>query len=93
MNRRVLEADNPLRVGETILIPVAEVLSFSEVWGEGAAFACLKRAKAVVAIGPRGAFALDLVGQSVSLEELADEVSGLKELVAGVRSSGVGNKE
>ncbi len=83
MNRSRLQADDPLRVGETTLIPVVEVFSFSMVQGERAAFAARKRPKAVVVVGPRGAVALSVEGEEVSLEELADEVSGLGELVAG----------
>jgi hypothetical protein len=84
MNRRRLQADDPLTVGETTLIPVAEVFSFSMVQGERAAFAARKMPKAVVAVGPRGTAALSVEGEAVSLKELMDEVSGLKELVAGI---------
>ena len=85
MNRRRLQADDPLTVGETTLIPVAEIFSFSMVQGERAAFAASKRPKAVVVLGPWGAVALSVEDEEVSLEELADEVSGLGELVARFR--------
>jgi hypothetical protein len=92
MNHRELKADNPLNVGDITLIPVAEVHSFSMVQGEKAAFAARKRAKAVVALGPWGTVALNVEGEVVSLPELLDEVSGLKELVAGIQGSEVGDK-
>jgi hypothetical protein len=92
MNHRELKADNPLNVGDITLIPVAEVHSFSMVQGERAAFAGRKRAKAVVALGPWGTVALNIEGEEVSLKELLDEVSGLKELVAGIQGSEVGDK-
>ena len=84
---RSLVADEPLRVGELSLIPVAEVHSLSMVLGERAAFAGTKRAKAVVAVGPGGAVALGVGGEKVSLDELLDEVPGLKELIAGALRS------
>ena len=87
-----LAVDDPLKVGDATLIPVVEVFSFSKVRGERAAFAARKRAKAVVALGPWGVVALDVEGEEISLQELADEVSGLKELVAGIEDSDVGTK-
>ena len=92
MIRTRLQADDPLKVGDTTLIPVVEVFSFSKVQGERAAFAARKRAKAVVALGPWGVVALDVEGEEISLQELADEVSGLKELVTGIADSDVGTK-
>jgi hypothetical protein len=92
VNRRELIADDPLQIGDIILIPVAEVSSFSNVKGEMAAFAARKRAKAVVALGPQGAVALSLDGAEISLSELADKVSGLDELMAEIRGSEVEDK-
>ncbi len=92
MDRKELEAEGPLKVGDTTLIPLTEVRSFSAVRGEGAAFAFRKMATGVVAIGPWGALALDIEGEEVSLEELMAEVAGLKELLAGFRGSEVGDK-
>lgn len=74
------------------LIPVAEVSSFSMVQGERAAFAARKKVKAVVALGPWGAVALNIGGEEVSLQELTDEVSGLKELVAWIGGSEPGGE-
>lgn len=82
MNLGKLGADDPLKVGELTLVPVSEFHSFSMVSGDGGSFVGMKRAKAVVALGPWGAVALDLDGEVLSLEELLDEVPGLKELVA-----------
>lgn len=82
MNLGKLGADDPLKVGELTLVPVSEFYSFSMVRGDGGSFVGMKRAKAVVALGPWGAVALDLDGKVISLEELLDEVPGLKELVA-----------
>ncbi len=87
-----LAVDDPLKVGDATLIPVVEVFSFSKVRGERAAFAARKRAKAVVALGPWGIVVLDVEGEEVSLQELADEVSGLKELVTGIVGFEVGTK-
>jgi hypothetical protein len=92
VNQNKLEADDPLKVGDLTLIPVAEVRSFSNVRGERAAFAGRKRATAVVALGPWGVVALNVEGEVVSLPELLDEVSGLKELVAGIQGSEVRSK-
>lgn len=92
MNRTQLKADDPINVGDITLIPVAEVHSFSNVRGERAAFAGRKRATAVVALGPWGAVALNVEGEVVSFPELLDEVSGLKELVAGIQGSKVRDK-
>jgi hypothetical protein len=92
VNQNKLEADDPLKVGDLTLIPVAEVRSFSNVRGERAAFAGRKRATAVVALGPWGVVALNVEGEVVSLPELLDEVSGLKELVAGIQGSEVQSK-
>jgi len=80
-------------VGEITLIPVAEVFSFSMVQGERAAFAARKMPKAVVALGPRGAVALSAEGEAVSVKELADEVPGLGELLAGIAGSEPGRVE
>ena len=93
MSQPHLQADDPLLVGEMTLIPVAEVFSFSMVRGERASFAASKRPKAVVALGPWGVVALDVEGEEVSLEELADEVPGLRELVARNVGSESGQKE
>jgi hypothetical protein len=87
MSRKWLQADDPLRMGKATIIPVAEVRSFSMVRGEVATFAARKRPKAVVVLGPWGAVALNVEGEEVSLQELADEVSGLKELMAGMPGS------
>lgn len=93
MNRRRLQADDPLRVGRATIIPVAEVRSFSMVLGEKATFAARKRAKAVVVLGPWGAVALNVEGEEVSLRELVGEVSGLKELMAGIGGPSPGTEE
>jgi hypothetical protein len=87
VNRTELKADDPLKVGDITLIPVAEVHSFSNVRGERAAFAGRKRAKAVVVIGPWGAVALNVEGEELSLSELLNEVSGLKERITGVKEA------
>ena len=92
MNHSLLKADDPIRVGDATLIPVAEVFSFSDVRGERAAFAGGKRAAAVVALGPWGAVALNVQGEEVSLPELLDEVSGLRELMAGLKGPEVRSK-
>jgi hypothetical protein len=93
VNRTEIKADDPLKVGDITLRPVAEVHSFSNVRGERAAFAGRKRATAVVALGPWGTVALNVEGEVVSLPGLLDEVSGLKELVAGIQGSKVRSKE
>lgn len=82
MNLGKLGADDPMKVGEVTLVPVWEFHSYSMVRGDGGSFVGMKRAKAVVALTPRGAVALDLEGGALSLNELLDEVPGLKELVA-----------
>jgi len=92
VNLKKLEADDPLKVGDTTLIPVAEVRLFSNVRGEKAAFAGRKRATAVVVIGPSSAVALNVEGEVVSLPELLNEVSGLKERVAEAQRSEVQGK-
>ncbi len=93
MNRTEIKADDPLTVGDITLIPVVEVHSFSNVQGERAAFAAKKKATAVVALGPWGAMALSAEGEEVSLPELLNEVSGLRELVAGIGGSEPGTEE
>jgi len=93
VKRTRLQADDPLSVGEMTLIPVAEIYSFSMVLGERAAFVARKRPKAVVALGPRGAVALSVEGEEISLEELAAGVPGLRKLVAGIGGSEAGRKE
>ena len=87
MNRMTLAVDDPLKIGDATLIPVVEVFSFSKVQGERAAFAARKRAKAVVALGPWGAVALDVSGEALSLRELLDRVAGLEERMAEVKRS------
>ncbi|HPJ30779.1 MAG TPA: hypothetical protein PLZ42_05255 [Methanothrix sp.] len=91
---RSLVADEPLRVGNFVLIPVAEVYSFSMVRDERAAFAGTKRVKAVVALGPGGPVALNVSGEELLLLDLLDQVSGLNELLAAFSSeNGRGGEE
>ncbi|UEC43349.1 MAG: hypothetical protein METHAR1v1_1310011 [Methanothrix sp.] len=92
MNLGKLGADGPLQVGEVTLVAVSEFHSSSMVGGDGGSFVGMKRAKAVVALGPRGAVALDIDGEAISLEELLDEVPGLREVVAGTGGQGTSDK-
>jgi len=82
VNLGKLGADDPMKVGEVTLVPVWEFHSSSMVRGDGGSFVGMKRAKAVIALGPRGAVALDLDGGALCLNELLDEVPGLKEQMA-----------
>lgn len=77
-----------MKVGEVTLVAVWEFHSSSMVRGDGGSFLGMKRAKAVVALGPRGAAALDIDGEAISLEELLDEVPGLRVLVTGAGGQG-----
>jgi hypothetical protein len=87
VNLGKLGADDPLRVGDLALIPVSEFHSFSTVVDGGGSFVGMKRAKAVVALGPWGAVALDVSGEALSLRELLDRVAGLEERMAEVKRS------
>ncbi|MDF0591923.1 hypothetical protein [Candidatus Methanocrinis natronophilus] len=92
MNLGKLGADDPVKIGEVTLVPIWEFHSSSMVRGDGGSFVGMKRAKAVVALGPRGALALDLDGEVLSLEELLDEVPRLRGMVTGAGRYGAAEK-
>jgi hypothetical protein len=87
VNLGKLGADDPLKVGDLALIPVSEFHSFSTVVDGGGSFVGMKRAKAVVALGPWGAVALDVSGEALSLRELLDRVPDLEVRMAEVERS------
>ena len=81
MEEKKIVASKPVSVAGLTLIPVIQV-SLS-LWSAraGKAFLAFKQPIAVVVISPQAKRAFRITGEEVSLEELMQEVPGLKDML------------
>jgi len=76
--------DSPVAVGGVTLIPIAKISLDYEWSNRGVYFFGMKRPLAIVAISVSGKRAFRITGAEVSVEELIQEVPGVKETLEGM---------
>lgn len=84
MEKKEITIDNPVAVGELTLIPVVQVSSSYWWAGGGASLFGIKQPVAVVMISMSAKRAFRITGEEVSLDQLIQEFSGIKEMLEGV---------
>ncbi len=65
-----------------MLIPIVEVLSHRWIKKGRAAYSVVKKPLAVVIVSQSEKKAFDMNGQVLSVDELAEDITGLKELLS-----------
>lgn len=76
--------DSPLAVGAVTLIPIARISLDYEWSNRGVYFFGMKRPVAIVTISVSGKRAFRMTGAEISVEELIQEVPGMKEMLEGM---------
>ncbi len=76
--------DSPVAVGGVTLIPVAKISLDYESSKRAGFFFGMKWPVAIVAISVSGRRAFRITGAEVSVEELIQEVPGMKEMLEGI---------
>lgn len=84
MEKKEVTIESPVGVGEVTLIPVAKTSLNYERSNGGIFFFGMKQPVAVVAISVSGKRAFRITGEEVSVEELIQEVPGIKETLEGI---------
>jgi len=84
MEKKETTIESPVVVGEVTLIPVAKTSLNYERSNGGIFFFGMKQPVAVVAISVAGKRAFRITGEEVSVEELIQEVPGIKETLEGI---------
>jgi len=84
MEKKEVEIGNPVKVAGVTLIPVAEV-SLNYWGGKGSnSFFGVKQPVNVVVVSPSVKRAFRITGEEVSLDQLIQEVPGIKEILEGM---------
>jgi len=82
MEKQEVIVDSPVTAGGVTVIPVVEVsLSHWRIKG-GISFYGAKRPVSLVVISPAGKRAFRITGEEVALNQLVQEVPGIKEVLA-----------
>jgi len=89
MEKRKVVVGDPVRVGRTTLIPLAEVsLNWGFIGRRGTWFLGSKQPTAVVLISPRWTKAFRVTGEEVPLSELVRQAPGIREVFDAVQHHG-----
>ncbi len=81
MEEKKIVVNKPVSVAGLTLIPIIQVSLNLWSSGTGEAFLAIKQPIAVVMVSPQAKIAFRITGEEVSLEELTQEVPGLKEIL------------
>jgi len=84
MEKKEVTIESPVAVGEVTLVPIAKTSLNYEQSNGGIFFFGMKQPVAVVAISVSGKRAFRITGEEVSVEELIQEVPGIKETLEGI---------
>ncbi len=84
MEKKEVEIGNPVTIAGITLIPVIEISRHSWHRKGGISFFGLKQPLSVVVISPSAKKAFKISGEEVPLDELTQEVPGMKELLNAI---------
>jgi hypothetical protein len=84
VEKKEVTIESPVAVGEVTLVPIARLSLNYERSNGGIFFFGMKQPVAVVAISVSGKRAFRVTGEEVSVEELIQEVPGIKETLEGI---------
>ncbi len=82
MEEEKIIADSPVSIGEIKLIPIVNILTHCWIKKGRAAYSVVKKPLAVVIVSQTEKKAFDMNGQVLSVDELAEDITGLKELLS-----------
>jgi len=81
MEKKKIEAENPISVAGITLIPIVRVSINHWHSKNGLSFFASKEPIAITVVSPRATKAFRITGEEVSLEELIKEVPEIKEVL------------
>jgi len=84
MEKKEVEIDNPVTVAGVTLIPVVKVSSNYWRRNSSLSFFGVKQPIGVVVVSPSAKRAFRMTGEEVPLDQLIQEVPGIKEVLAGL---------
>lgn len=84
MEKKETTIDSPVGVGEVTLVPIARASVNYERGNGGILFFGMKQPLAVVVISVSGKRAFRITGEEVSVQELIQELPGMKEMLEGM---------
>ena len=84
MEKKEVTIGKPVTVAGVTLIPVVEVSLNYWHGNGGASFFSVKQPVAVVVVSPLAKRAFRITGEEVSLDQLIQEVPGMKEILARI---------
>jgi len=84
MRREV--AEDPVAVAGRTVIPVVEISVYHSFGSGGIAVLAWKRPTAIIVISEKGKKAIRTSGEEISLDELAQQVEGMQEVLLRARS-------
>jgi uncharacterized spore protein YtfJ len=84
MEKKETTIDSPVVVGEVTLVPIARLSLNYERSNGGIFFFGMKQPLAVVVISVSGKRAFRITGEEVSVQELIQELPGMKEMLEGM---------
>jgi len=84
MERKEVTIDNPVAVAGVTLIPVAEISLNHWRNSSGISFFGVKQPASIVVVSPSAKRAFRITGEEVSLDQLIQEVPGIKEMLEGI---------
>lgn len=82
--KKEVTIEAPVAVGEVTLIPVAKVSLKYEYSKRGISFFGVKQPIAVVVISVSARRAFRITGEEVSIDQLVQEITGLKRILEGI---------
>lgn len=84
MEKKEIRIDNPVAVAGITLIPVTKVSLNYWSGNGGISFFGVKQPASVVVVSPSAKRAFRITGEEVSLDQLIQEVPGIKEILEGI---------
>ena len=84
MEKKELEIDKPVKIAGVIMIPIAKVSLNYWRSNSGISFFGVKQPVSVVVVSPLAKKAFRITGEEVLLDQLIQEVPGIKEVLEGM---------
>jgi len=81
MEKKDVAIDNPIVIAGLTIIPLAHVSLNYWFHNSGASFFGIKQPVAVIVVSPAAKRAFRITGEEVSIDQLVQEASGIKEIL------------
>ncbi len=82
MDKKEVAINNPVTVAGVTLIPIVEISQNYWQGNRGISFMGVKQPVSVIVVSPSAKRAFRMTGEEISLDQLIQEVPGVKEILA-----------